>query len=1763
MPQGEDTPSAPASASGAGAKTRSANRIDHQNIIEELYGGDQHSYNHVLQQDAEDASALAKAHIGHIEARCSSYQNAGRIASTWVSQLEQDLQKLNDLTTSYSAAINACVSYDLAFKGGKNVDSYKQKLQATRSESVRCGKLLTETLALCESALSEYHATREQRPARRGRLMAEDDDDDVTSAVDRKGQLKAQVKPDKLTVNATPDQLEQWIDIFKVYCEFSNLLTASYFSQQQICFSFLDGTLRGYLKGKVNATTPLFGHDCHAMEAAVAEPGSVISYLYAKFQSTHPLESRRSTLFGLRQQRNQLWSVFYAKWDAAYRNADLDRYLVGEVIQVGLLISHTLDGELVDLFQELKNPTREDLVAVAVKYEANHSAKKNMLCSSEESASANRTDSNGQPRQQQYRGGNKDNYVRDHFKKLEAEGKCVKCAMPVKPQDLEEHKNSSCKAKGAKCTYCVSKGMGARAKGHLEAACAKKLHAKVRRVAADADDGEGGATVRTLGASSSEDEYDDDAVVHRIDVEAEDDDWTPLPGFYSYTATAETELGDDDAPPPLTDCEDEESDEEEESYSYSGDDSSLTSESDEDDDDEGWEFDEYWNNDDHSLGSDGDYEEDNLSDNSVHEAQSHTPHANAPLSRSARRRRRRWNAVSRARAALAASEAGEHAAPEPAPLPAQRYVRLASALNEVCNEIPVNILDNEPLVNALDDVRKVPKNVPVPLFDIQFRQHEKRGPWHSVSAIADTGANRTIFSSNLLERAGIDINTKGKEKIRLADTNASMPSSGHTFLRIKATGDSKKDYVVANVLVSPTLKEDALISYNDLRRLRVIDEDFPRRHHHNNNNNIEPLIYRTHVDKLNDIADKYPDVFDSEKLAPLKVPPMEININRQHPDYKPLRIYTARKTPLHFEDNADELLKYLLETGVIKRADPNRHYEWVSPAFFVPKRSGKARLVIDFSRLSKFAERTPHPFPSPRDIIRSIKPSSRWFLTSDMRNGYFQLRLSEEATNYTAFLLPQGLFVMCRGPQGLSPTSDNFVAATDHILEGLDLVKIIDDTLIQGETPDECLEKFEQLCERARQYGLTLTREKLMLAQEVTFAGWVIGKDGIKSDPYKLAALSEFPTPKNLRDLRSFCGAITQLNMLSPDIAHAMAGLRPLLKSKNHFEWTSYHDAEFKKVRSLVTEEMKVKPFNKDLPTRIYVDASRLYGMGYALCNVELDTVKDDNGEDKTVERLRIIQCNSRALQPAETRYATNELECGALVWSIIDSRHYVLGLNGFDVYTDHRALEAIFKQPLADVVNARMLRMRHKVSDYVFTVKWQSGAKMHLADALSRNPLFAPPEDDDSDDSAMINLVAADPALQEMYDAAERDDDYKSLLEAIKSGAQLKNLPDNHYAKKFFSVYDNLSIMQSLLVLNDSRIVVPKSMREAIIRQIHSAHTGIPRCLSKARAEFFWPQMSEDITNAVLTCEPCQKYRPSQPEEEVLNLPPTTEPMQLVGSDLFSLAGEQHVILADAFSGMIFVKRLKRETSTAVIKALISFFRLIGMPQHLLSDGGPCYASDEFTDFCLTYHIKHLRSSPGHPRSNGLSESHVSSAKYLLRKCDTFEEFEAKLLDLMTMPRSGESESPSEKFFGRKLRTQLPRLANFYDPTEGNAVAPAFAVGDRVRLQNIRTQLWDARGTVIGIRPIGRSFDVAVDGGGVLVRNRRFMKRLTEAKSDVLSDSRPQSPSTTGDEKSHVAAPLPPPRTSSPKKDSAQLPPRRSKRLAERASRGANRARL
>jgi Integrase core domain/Integrase zinc binding domain len=163
-----------------------------------------------------------------------------------------------------------------------------------------------------------------------------------------------------------------------------------------------------------------------------------------------------------------------------------------------------------------------------------------------------------------------------------------------------------------------------------------------------------------------------------------------------------------------------------------------------------------------------------------------------------------------------------------------------------------------------------------------------------------------------------------------------------------------------------------------------------------------------------------------------------------------------------------------------------------------------------------------------------------------------------------------------------------------------------------------------------------------------------------------------------------------------------------------------------------------------------------------------------------------------------------------------------------------------------------------------------------------------------------------------------------------------------------------------------------------------HIGHNGIQHAIRRARQSMFWCNMTNDIKNHVQECGICQGAQKSNVKEPIIVKPVPTEAFEIVASDLFHFAGREHLLLVDSFSGFFHFEKLMETTSEATIEILKEWFSLHGIPKELHSDNGPQYCSAKFRSFTKVWKFKHITSSPGHPRSNGLAELYVQTAKNL-----------------------------------------------------------------------------------------------------------------------------------------------------------------------------------
>jgi hypothetical protein len=174
-----------------------------------------------------------------------------------------------------------------------------------------------------------------------------------------------------------------------------------------------------------------------------------------------------------------------------------------------------------------------------------------------------------------------------------------------------------------------------------------------------------------------------------------------------------------------------------------------------------------------------------------------------------------------------------------------------------------------------------------------------------------------------------------------------------------------------DALVVSHLSSNCLIAWKDMQRAGLILPIFPAKVQEIKmpDKNLKTK------DTLKSLIAEFADVFNDETLTAVIGELMQIHLMCDDPNYKPTRISTSRKVPLHFKKEADKRLDWFLKSGVIVPVPPHEKVEWCSPGFFVAKPNGKCRLVVNMRDINLFINHPVHPFPSPRDVFKNIKPN--------------------------------------------------------------------------------------------------------------------------------------------------------------------------------------------------------------------------------------------------------------------------------------------------------------------------------------------------------------------------------------------------------------------------------------------------------------------------------------------------------------------------------------------------------------------------------------------------------------------------------------------------------------------------------------------------------------------------------------------------------------------------------------------------------------------
>jgi hypothetical protein len=146
-----------------------------------------------------------------------------------------------------------------------------------------------------------------------------------------------------------------------------------------------------------------------------------------------------------------------------------------------------------------------------------------------------------------------------------------------------------------------------------------------------------------------------------------------------------------------------------------------------------------------------------------------------------------------------------------------------------------------------------------------------------------------------------------------------------------------------------------------------------------------------------------------------------------------------------------------------------------------------------------------------------------------------------------------------------------------------------------------------------------------VLKQEFTYLGHIVTGEGIKADVKKINAVLAMPTPKNIKQLRSFLGLCNYYRKFIKNNTPHCAPLYKLLSKE--FSWTEEATEIFERLKLLLTST----------PMLHYPDFKKIFKVSTDASDEGIGAVLSQDNEDG---EEKVIQFISRTLQPAEQKWS-------------------------------------------------------------------------------------------------------------------------------------------------------------------------------------------------------------------------------------------------------------------------------------------------------------------------------------------------------------------------------------------------------------------------------------------------------------------------------------------------------------------------------------------
>ena len=248
-----------------------------------------------------------------------------------------------------------------------------------------------------------------------------------------------------------------------------------------------------------------------------------------------------------------------------------------------------------------------------------------------------------------------------------------------------------------------------------------------------------------------------------------------------------------------------------------------------------------------------------------------------------------------------------------------------------------------------------------------------------------------------------------------------------------------------------------------------------------------------------------------------------------------------RSIPPHLYEKVKKHLQEMVEVGAIRRS----FSPWASAVVLGRKKDGGLRFCINLGKLNNRTVKDGYSLPRIEDTLDCLH-GAVWFSTLDLKSGYWQVELGEEAKPLTAFTMGPLGFGECECmPFGLTNSPATFQRLMESCLGELHLnwcIIYLDDIIVFSRTPEEHVHRLRAVFEKLKVASMKLKPLKFdFFKKEIKYLGHVVSEEGVSTDPDKIKSVTEWPQPTTLTEVRSFSGFVNYYTQFIPNFSKGLS----------------------------------------------------------------------------------------------------------------------------------------------------------------------------------------------------------------------------------------------------------------------------------------------------------------------------------------------------------------------------------------------------------------------------------------------------------------------------------------------------------------------------------------------------------------------------------------------------------------------------------------------